>query len=73
LGEFSLRNFRDPNQLFVIGNSIPSPPVLDGFEFQQTQVFTLFPMPVGFLADVDGWPVRNNVRALQQSSRIELA
>jgi hypothetical protein len=75
--EFPLGNVRDPRQLFVIGNSVPSPPVLDGFEFQQTQVFTLFPMPVVFLPDVDRRPVRNNVRPLQQSvgreRRIQLA
>jgi len=51
----------------------PSPLVLDGSEFQQTQVFALFPMPVGFLPDVDGWPVRNDVRPLQQFASIAVA
>src|ERR1700687_1053632 len=71
--EFPLRNFCDACQLLSIRNSIPFPPVLDGFEFQQTQVFAFFPMPVGFLPNVDRRPVCNDVRSLQQSSRIELA
>ncbi|MFI5091015.1 MAG: hypothetical protein ACHP7P_13235 [Terriglobales bacterium] len=71
--EFPLRNARNPRQLLVIRNGVPFAPVLDGFEFQQTQIFAFFPVPVGFLPDVDGWPVRNDVRPLQQSSRIKLA
>ena len=47
--------------------------VLDSFEFQQTQIFAFFPVPVGFFSDVDGRPVCNDVRSLQQPSRIEFA
>jgi hypothetical protein len=50
--------------LFVIGNSIPFLLVLDSFEIQQTQIFALFPVFVGFFSDVDGRPVRNDVRPL---------
>jgi hypothetical protein len=42
----------DPRQLLVIRDSIPSSPVPSGFEFQQTQIFALFPMPVGFFSSV---------------------
>jgi len=59
--------------LFAIRNGVPFAPVLNGLEFKQTQVFAFFPMPVGFHPDVDGRPVRNDVCALQQTSRVELA
>ena len=71
--QFPLRNLRDRRQLFVVGNSVSFAPVLDRFEFQQTQVFALFPMLVGLFADVDRWPVRDDVRPLQQSARVECA
>jgi hypothetical protein len=63
--EFPLGNFRDPRQLFVIGNGISFPHVLDRFGFQQTQVFAIFPVPVGFLSDGNEGPIRNDVRSLQ--------
>jgi hypothetical protein len=71
--EFPLRNLRDPCQLFIIRNSIPSSLVLNSLEIQQTQIFAFFRMPIGFLANVDWWPVRDDVRTLQRSSRVELA
>ena len=68
--EFPLRNLCDPRKLIVIRYRIPFAPVLDGIEFEQAQILALFPVAVGFLPDVDGRPVRNNVCALQQSSRV---
>jgi hypothetical protein len=39
--ELPLGNLRDPRQLFVIRNSVPFPLVLNGLEFQLTQVFAV--------------------------------
>lgn len=63
--EFPLGNLCDPRQLFVICNRISFPPVLNGFEFKQTQVFALLPVLVGLFADVDRGPVRHDTRPLQ--------
>jgi hypothetical protein len=71
--EFPLWNSCDLRQLFNGGNCVSSSLVLDCFELQQTQVFAFFPMLVGFLSDVSWRPIRSDVCALQQTSRVELA
>ena len=45
--EFSLGNSGDPCELVFVGHRISFPPILDSFEFQQTQVLAFFPMLVG--------------------------
>jgi hypothetical protein len=71
--EFAFRHCGDSGYLFIAHDSVALSFVQNRAEIQQTQVFALFPMPVGFLADVDGRPVRNDVRALQQSTPVEFA
>ena len=69
--EFPLGNFRDLSQLFIRRNRISFSLVFNCFEIQQTQVFALFPMLVGFLANIDRRPIRDDMRPLQQAARVE--
>ena len=62
--EFPLANFRDFLQLFICSNDVALPFVLDRFELQQTQILAFFLMLVGFLPDLDRWPIRDNVGSL---------
>jgi hypothetical protein len=68
--ELPFGNLGDSRELFIGCDSASLTPVFNCFEIQQTQIFALFPVAVGFLPDVDGRPVRNSVCALQQSSRV---
>jgi hypothetical protein len=71
--EFALRNFLDPRKLFFARNCVSLTLVDDGARVQQAGIFPLLPVTVGFFADLNGRPVGDNMRPLQQPTRIELA
>lgn len=73
LHELPLGNFCDTGQLLVVRNNISFRPVLNGFEFQQAQIFTFLPVPVGFFSEVNGQLVCNYGCALQQAARVKPA
>jgi hypothetical protein len=59
--------------LFIRRNYVSLSLVFNRLEIQQAQVFALFPMLVGLFADINRWQIRDDVRSLQQSARIEFA
>jgi len=58
---------------FFVAIAIPFARVLNRFEFEQAEIFALFKVFVVFFSDVDRRPIRDHVRALEQTSRFRAA
>ena len=66
--EFPLGDSRDKSQLFIGRDCVSLSLVLDRFEIQQTEVFALLPVFVGFLSYEKRRPVREDLGALQKTA-----
>ena len=55
--EVPLGKLGDSLQLLIRSNGVTHSLVFDGLEFNETQVFAVLPIPVGFLPDVDRRPI----------------